>query len=155
MKPRTKLHQFFALFMAGLMFLVSSGFTIDVHYCQNKVKRISFVGKAKTCQEVADCQKACGKKNVKSCHSQKPADVENHENNGCCHNNSTYAKYNGDLPVVSFLPFQDLDFQQLIIHSFSTNVTSSIINTEKPTFANYWPPPIMRDISVLLHRFLC
>ncbi|MFT5168902.1 MAG: hypothetical protein ACI8P3_004147 [Saprospiraceae bacterium] len=155
MNPRKKLHRFLALFMAGLVFLTSTGFTIDVHYCQDKIKRISFIGKAKTCQEVAACHKAGEKKAVKSCHNQNISCGEKLSHKGCCENNSTFVKYNGDLPAVTTDAYQVTELQTIPAIFFSSLQLSSISNTQAPTFLNYWPPPLERDIPVLLHRYLC
>jgi hypothetical protein len=155
MKPSKKLHKFFSILMAGLMFLTSSGFTIDVHYCQNKLKRVSFIGKAKTCQEVAGCKMTSDTKSTKSCHSQITSCGETLSHKGCCENNSTFVKYNGDLPVVNGNVFQIAEFQLISDFLFSELFRLSNIDSQKPTFLNYWPPPIERDIPVLLHRYLC
>ena len=47
-------YQFTALMLAFLMFFTSTGFAINVHYCQGELKSFSFFGKSKTCNEMAD-----------------------------------------------------------------------------------------------------
>ena len=46
-------YQFFAIFMAMILFLSSVGVALDTHVCQDKLKSISFLGEAKNCYELA------------------------------------------------------------------------------------------------------
>ena len=71
-----------SLIMALLIFISSSGFAIDIHFCNGHVKRAAIYGKAKSCTEVDVCQ-----------HSKVENEFKNlcgvndgHE--GCCSNKS-------------------------------------------------------------------
>jgi len=109
--------------MALLIFFSSSGMSIDIHFCQGKVKRLNLFGKAKSCSEVSQELSNChhGNNAVSSCGTDVTHD-------GCCNNQSF------DL---------DLDFD-------SGEVTTLSL-TEN--YTNYYPPPLEQDITVLFQVF--
>ena len=59
MKSTSITYRIIALTMAFLMFFTSVGFTVDMHYCQGKLKTFNFFGKAKSCHEVGEGMKDC------------------------------------------------------------------------------------------------
>ena len=62
--------------MAFMLLLSSTGFAMDVHYCQDQLKSISLIGKAKSCHE---------KQETPPCHHKKDS-LSKAEKDNCCHN---------------------------------------------------------------------
>lgn len=135
--------------LATLMLLTSTGFLIDIHYCQNQFKRISFIGKAKTCQEVAAQHQSCST-------STNSCTAKNHEDKGCCQNRSSFVKYDGDLVHNTQIQSENTRLKlyktPLLIKNWSfirQNVKASILQY-------YWPPPfIKKNAQVVFQQFLC
>ncbi len=75
-------------FLAFLMVLSTSGLTMDMHFCKDKLKRVNLFGKAKTCQEVALLMKSCCKKG-RSCSLKAVTSCgADGDHKGCCSNQS-------------------------------------------------------------------
>ncbi len=86
-----------ASFLACIVFLSTTSFSVDVHYCQNKMKGISFFGIAKSCHDsqiLASCTKA-----KKSCHHAPEYSLFSDLDNCCQNKNILIEKF--DLRVTS------------------------------------------------------
>lgn len=136
-----------------LLFISSSGISMDMHFCQGKLKRVSLVGSAKTCAEMAVMMKHCSGKKAKSCHGASKSCSDDGNHNGCCENDS-----------ISF----DLDIDNIDIQDFNSsvleidfNVLSQIRLVDFPNFQlkllqfeEYIPPLSKKDFTVLYQSFL-
>lgn len=52
-------YRFIALSLAVILFSATVGFSLDLHYCQGKVKSFSVFGSAKGCDEIAAAEMTC------------------------------------------------------------------------------------------------
>jgi len=143
-----KTYRFLALCLVVLVFLSSAGFTIDMHYCNNELKSISLIGKAKPCHEPTLKQCPFHKKmQEKSAESSKDA-------KGCCENKTEHFQSDQDQQI------QNIDFKlsqpiQLFITAFITNfISNNGFEKELIVFTRYRPPIIQKDIPVLIQSFL-
>ena len=152
MNSTRKIYRITALFMAALMFLTSVGFTVDMHYCQGNIKSFSFFGKAKNCYELANLPTPCqAHKKTKPPPTNGGIYIDKKE---CCHNKSVYfhADLNQRTQSADFVLSQSFQpFFAAFVYVFLPN---KFVETNMTSFAFYTPPPIPRDISVLLQTFL-
>ena len=140
-----------ALIMAFLMFFSSAGFAMDMHFCQGKLKSISFFGKARTCHDMAEGT-------MKNCPRHKKMMAEKKscsEDNNCCSNKTIHFQSDQDQQYqvgngVVISP----QLQYFVIAFVEAFINSSIVETDKPSFAHYKPPLKPRDIYVLLETYL-
>ena len=140
-------YRIISLTMAFLLLVSSSGISMDVHFCQGKFKRANFLGKAKTCEQVNDCLKKCGKE-VKSCHS----DGQDEDHKGCCENQSFQLDLDFDSgDIIS----SDLSkIQKQFLTAFTYIYVLNLVPAERnPKFTSYIPPPLEKDISILFQVF--
>ena len=132
------------------MFLTSTGFSIDMHFCGNHLKSFSLTGKAKNCFELAKTSK-CAK------HQQTEVATPECEmsKKDCCHNKTLVlqADLTPDIPANDLIISPQLqDFLVAYVAVF----LKSILPNERhhSSFAHYKPPLILRDIPVLVQSFL-
>ena len=139
------LHRFLAFMLALLVFVTSTGFSVDTHYCQGHMKTFNVFGKAKTC---SDLEKAtvCG-------HQDENTNGGTVGKRPCCENRFRYfqpdqSRISQSTNSVSVKPVQ-------VYMPVSVFVTShfNIIDLEAPAFSRYKPPPLLRDIPVLTQVF--
>jgi len=82
---KSKLNRITSLLMAFLMLVSSTGFSIDLHYCQGNLKSFSLLGEAKSCHEMAKA-KHCSKMK-KACHAPKATkEADDDCKKDCCSN---------------------------------------------------------------------
>ena len=143
----------FAYLMALLLFVTSAGFTVDLHYCQGKLKSFSFLGKAKSCHELKMVDSA-----MKNCpHHQKMMQDKMgcSEDKNCCSNKTKHFKSDQDQQIQTFDFVAGKQFTQfLIAYAISLSDKPSVFQEESNDFARYKPPLILRDIPVVHQSFL-
>ena len=148
------------------MFTSSVSFSIDMHYCLDELKSISFFGKAKSCHEKAaitpknkGCKhhqkkkvttKACAAHQQKS-QTSKPCAMD--EKN-CCENKTLHfqADFDEQVQPLSFINTELQQFVAAFVTTFVVNDCS--IESETTSFIDYQSPLIARDIHVLIESFL-
>ena len=144
-----KTYRILSMLMAFIMLFSTSGLTLDLHYCQGKIKRINLIGKAKTCAEIQSKKTVCHRNSDKQ---QKSHCSSDSDHNGCCNNASVSIDMDVDFPFIttdlrSGLTDLYLDYQSVVIPT-----------TEHKTFCHfkvYRPPPLPRqNLQVLLQQFL-
>jgi len=135
------------------MFVSSTGFSIDLHYCQGNLKHFSFVGEAKSCHS-SDKKDHCSIKK-KSCHAVEPImETVGNCKKDCCSNKTIVVVGNEDMKIIQSLEITPLTlkFITAYVHVF----LSKKINAHKVNipFLNYIPPLLTKDIPVLIQSFL-
>jgi len=129
-----------SVLLAGIVLLASIGVTINFHLCAGEVQSAALFVKPEPCKSVQ-----------KPCHG-----TERHsKKNGCCEEKSLIVKGEETTAVVK-APTQLSPSFNLI--SVILPVLYSVIDLETsvstPRYAQYKPPLIERDITVLAHTFL-
>lgn len=155
-------HRITAVFMALLMFLTSTGFSMDMHFCQDRLVSISLLGKAESCHKL---KKSACHTTKKSCHSQKSCHHSKAGTNqkdlfhlsdkdSCCHNETVVVK-KSDIEATAPQLAADQDIQLDVVAAF---VMAYLFNYDPQTFHKphtlYKPPLPDRDIQVLYQTFL-
>lgn len=141
-------YKIFSVAIAILLFISSSGLTMDMHFCQGDFQRLNLFGKAKTCAEVMQSSKKCHSKTK----GHQSCGIDG-EHKGCCDNKSFDLDMDFDSGEASPTVMTDaqIQFVKAYVSSYFINLTST------PTLHNYlkyYPPPLKRDISILFQTFL-
>lgn len=148
-------HRILNIILATLVFISSTGFVINKHYCQGELKETAFVVKAKSCHEKVAAVEEEHSKMPPNCpmhQSKKSSSCE--EKKGCCENEAEFVKLELDQQVTSF------EFQKLLVPTFisilvfSYNIDFSEHDSAPVHFKNYKPPSLVCDYSVSLQTFL-
>ena len=132
--------------MALLMLLSSTGFSMDVHYCQGQIKSIGLFTKAASCHK---------KQGLPQCHTTKKSchKKQNNTKDNCCHN-QTLSIEKSDLDATpaqgTELTDVSLDFAVAFVAAFVIPVDKTHI---QPAFPFYIPPLPDRDILILYQTF--
>ncbi len=144
-------YRIIALMMAFLMFFTSVGFVMDMHFCQGKLKSVSFFGKAKTCHDMAD-------NTMKNCPHHKKMTAEKKdcsEDKNCCSSKTVQLQSDQDQKVQTNDFVVNKQLKQFVIASVAVFFAADFdLQREATTFAHYKPPLIQRDIPVLNQTFL-
>lgn len=142
-------YRIISLIMAFMVFCSSSGFSLDLHYCQGQLKSFSIFGKAKNCHEMAKMShcKHHGIETTNTCSDKKDKD--------CCNNETHLVKSDLELQVNSYKISLDKNEELFIAAFVSIFLYSSFIPiSETDTLHTVSPPLIPRDICVLFQNFL-
>lgn len=144
--------RFLNIVLAALVFISSTGFVINKHYCQGALKETALVVKAKSCHE----RKAKG-------HAEMPPNCPMHqsgsstpceEKKDCCNNESEFVKLETDQEITAFnLPkITTPVFTGILV--FILNKAPMEPEIAPVHFLNYKPPPIFSDVPATLQTFL-
>lgn len=139
--------------MALLVLVSSTGFSIDLHYCQGKVKSFSFFGEAQSCHQPAKVSH-CSKKR-KACHApiSDQTQVEDCKKN-CCTNQTLTIASNEEAKQLesSEITAQDHSKQLLPILLYNPKWLSTY-KTKSP-YLNHIPPLLNKNLRLLIQTFL-
>ena len=138
--------------MAILMFVASTGLTIDLHYCKGRLKNMNLFGKAKSCHE-----KGKGMKNCPHHKKMMADDLEGISNSkkGCCSSKTIHLHSDKDQQLQGNDAFVlSTQLKQFVIALVETFLKSTFSETKAPRYAHYNPPVISRDIYALLESYL-
>ena len=134
------------MLMAMMVLLSSTGFAMDIHYCQNQLKSINLAGKAKTCHEKV-VKPNCHKKENSS--EQSSIDKKN-----CCHNESIVVEKT-DLKLTNLQIFSTDNISVDFIVAFTiTFLFQNDVSFDVQKLQLYQPPLPNRDHVVLYQSFL-
>jgi len=136
--------RFLNIILALLIFISSTGFTVNSHFCKSQLKDVRIFFKADDCYAKFNAQKA-----KKSCHTKK----QSCENN-CCDNTSDYYKLDQDQQLSSF-DFKSFESPYLIATLWVVfNLEASKTDSKSIDYLNYKPPLIGCDLPVDFQSFL-
>lgn len=76
------------------------------------------------------------------------------EDNNCCSNKLFHFQLDQDKQVQTFDFTVSQELHQFVASFVTVFFSNNLIKTEPPLFVNYRPPPIIRDIPVLVQSFL-
>ena len=146
-------YRIIALTMACLMFFTSVGITVDMHYCQGKLKTFNFFGKAKSCHDIGEGMKDCPF-HAKMKTANK-SDGNTISKKGCCSNKTFHIQSDQDQQCqVDNAVIVSAELEYFVIAFVEIFLKSAVPETENPAYAAYKPPLIPRDIYVLLETYL-
>lgn len=129
-----------SFFLAASILLTTSSFTVDQHYCCNKLVDMSILGKAKVCKDNIQ-------KNIpatKKCEFQKK---------DCCDSRS-FVKQGENTLLLAKMEFEDETI--VFINSFLYTYINLFEGLQEniKLFEEYRPPLLSKDIPVLYETFL-
>lgn len=140
-----------AIFMALLMLLNSTGFALDMHYCQGNLKSISFFGEAKSCHEIQS-RPSCHSTS-KACHHDKEM-LDQEEEDACCHNEKVFIE-NSELEAIPAQVTINTEMQSdFVVAYVAAHLFQGVLETDYQDFEKYKPPFPDRDIQILYQTFL-
>lgn len=134
--------------MAFIMLLSTTGFSIDLHFCQGQIKSLSFIGEAKSCHS----------QTTKPCSSKKKAcsikTTEKDCQKDCCSNKTIIVDASdADQKIPNTeLSSDQMDFLTAFVEVYILSHYDFYKNIIP--YQNYVPPLLDRDISVLVQCFL-
>ena len=145
------IHRITCLIMAFLMFLTSTGLSIDMHFCGQHLRSINLFGKAKNCFELAAMQAHCKKHTGNDQSTQPNCEMTKKD---CCHNKTLSLK--ADLTANKtigefFVSTQLQDFTLAFVAIFVQKLQTEF---QPIHFIHYKPPLLFKDIPVLIQSFL-
>jgi hypothetical protein len=154
MKATSIAHRITALAMAFLMFFSSVEFTVDLHYCQGKLKTFNFFGKAKSCHELGEGMKDCPFHGQMGAANESEGSTINKKS--CCSNKTFHfqADLDQQTQVENAVVAMPTHLQYFVIAFVEILINSSVVEIESPSFTLYKSPLIPRDIYALLETYL-
>lgn len=128
-----------SIFIASVVLFSTASFSVNKHYCCNKLVDTSLFGSAKT----------CGMKEIKT--STKKCSIEG-DDDDCCTTKTFTKEGNDNLMTVS----SELNTESIVfLHSFLYTYINLFEGLENIVpFKDYTPPLISKDILVLHETFL-
>ena len=137
--------------MALLMFLTSTGLSIDMHFCGDHLKSFNLFGKAKNCYELTGMQPTKCKMSKDAAPLTTGCSMSK---KNCCHNQSLNSKADLDANAEDGNFLTSTQLQHFVIAFAANFLQDQRIEPQKINFASYKPPLILRDIPVLIQSFL-
>ena len=139
--------------MAILVFVSSTGFSIDLHYCQGQIKSFSLIREAESCHQKAE-KEHC-KKQQKPCHAaQSNSDELGKCKKNCCSNKTIKVESNDDAKKLQTteLSQKQIKFLTAFVQVFlleKIDLSKIIV-----PHLNYIPPLLNKNIPILIQSFL-
>ena len=145
------LYRSIAFMLAFVVLFTSTGFAMDMHFCQNELKSVSFFGEAESCH--MNASEECPNHQAMAKHTDESSNVSI-DRDDCCHNETILVESDNDLVSMDFvdLSTHQVYFLVAYAHHFITPIFVA------PTTEHYFnlaaPPPPERDFQVLFQSFL-
>ncbi len=141
--------------MAALIFVISLGVSVDIHYCGGELKHISLNGRAEVCDAMKEDHQT--PKNV-CCHSKPSKHLTNEVSNqpeihdGCCHNETFIIELDKDFSNKwkTIVFDQDVDFQPRIPVVIPFRLDQSL----RYNGGFYRPPPLAGIKRSIIQTYL-
>jgi len=144
-------HRIIALSMAMLLLLTTTGFSMDVHYCQDQLSGVSLLGDAKSCNS-KEAKSTCRKGGQTSNNESDKADCSDKSN--CCQNKKLVidqSDLEATSPQLAITEESQLEFVAAFVAVYVLNYNQkSPVQTSVP----YKPPFPDRDVQVFYQSFL-
>ena len=132
--------------VAFSVFFSSGGFWVNSHYCEDEFVKTSFFFSFGSC---------CAKEAATPCSDEGHSKEGHEEEEGCCHNESSYYKLDQDqqIQITGIEVTERVVTWNAIVPALPINLPSF----DKHTFPylHYVPPLIVYDLQVQLQSFLC
>jgi len=147
MKRTSITYQIITWLLAVTVLCMPLTLTIDMHYCQGKLKALSFIGKASNC--TGSTSSTC---------------ITSHTNNEqstslskqrCCENKTAFLQFSPNQESLSFHSNLSIDHNLLIRLFVAQRESYFHTDTQSSPLPFYRPPSINEDIPVLVQAFLC
>src|SRR5690606_38539851 len=132
--------------LSVLVLLSSTNVTFAMHYCMGELESIALFSEAGTCDMAKQKKTASASKHGPDCHQHQMA-AKN-----CCEDQTLVLEGIEELSLVKSFEIPDFQMTAMLYALVSCILTSQSVDYY--TFDDYSPPPIERDITVLVQSFL-
>ena len=136
------------------MFMVSSGFSLSLHYCEGELENWSFIGDSDSCDHNHEEEKSCHEEEIepKSCCTKN--DNETTVRDNCCKSSTKTAllKENFNLSSINFSLPAVITLYSLFVSSQHLTNNVSVESYYKKSKEN--PPILIEDIPIHIQSFL-
>ncbi len=153
MMQQIRTYRTMILGMVFLLLTTSTGFSLDIHYCQGKIKSIGLFGEASSCHETTE-ESSCNKKTEGCCKAKKTSTKDTRKD--CCKNKTVNIQFDADFTDAQTTPViepQNLQYTTPLnvfyAYRYNLDFLGSIVR-----YSNYKPPLLDRDIPILVQSFL-
>ena len=137
-----RINKAFVLLMALMLLISSTGWTMNLHFCQNQFSGVSLTGPTKSCHD-ASTKRSCN-------NAQK--DFSQEEKDNCCENQQVRVEADDNDRYVSFDTYAD-DLTDDYVVQRTTPQTIDISSYHSAIPTKYRPPPLEKDVRVLTQVF--
>lgn len=127
--------------LAFLLMITGTGFSVNIHYCGGEMQDIAFLDDEVVCDMMAAAQKA------------KPCPMHTVAASDCCENQDIVVNAEDPETYLSSNVNISQDWTAVLTPSFTYSVDIPDLSKQF-VFNTYRPPPIDRDIPVLVQSFL-
>ncbi len=148
---KSQFHRITAIFMVCLLLLSSTGFSMDMHFCQDQLKGINLFGEAKSCHQ---------KKSKPPCHKTKKVchhandETKQVDKDDCCHNEQIVIDSIDTMATISQFDFSEQSTLTFIAAFVAVYYLPLPINSDFQADFLYKPPLPDRSIQILYQVFL-
>ena len=151
MKSINNTYRIFALTMALVMFTSSVNLAMDMHFCQGKLKSVSFIGKAETCHDMASSKMPNCTQHQEMAGEPEGCSISKKE---CCSNKSVHIQSDVDELETSSELVVSQQLQNFIVAYVEVFLKNNYIERTSSNFQYYHSPIVVKDIPVLNQSFL-
>lgn len=136
--------RFLAISLALILFSSNIGLTMATHFCGGQ----AVISELMLGHNHLDC-------GMHAMDSERQPDKGTSipEENGCCENEYLTVEIEGDLQITKAQTSLDFNFVAAFVHSF-LDTAPLLPELEKPSYSQYSPPLLFRDIPVLNQVFI-
>lgn len=142
--------QVLALLLAALTFTASVGLAVDIHFCKNTIKNVSFFGVAENCMASVDNEAARVCSNPSKV---QPAAQTQVSKTPCCSNHTFFSKV--DIASQHQTAVQQHSNFSIISALIPSTIGITVYNiSTQSNIGNYSKsPPLSKDFAVLYQTF--
>ena len=135
------------IILALLIFISSTGFVLNMHYCQDELKSMAIYFEAEACHQEKEMA-SCPMHNAENHHGEK-------ESKGCCDDETEYLKSETD--QIATASEVEINVNPVLLSALlvALQIELPSIDTQSLQYFNYKPPLIVCDLPVRLQTFLC
>jgi len=150
---RKSINKILSLLMAFLVLVSSTGFSIDIHLCQGKIKNFSLLGEAKSCHSQVE-KSICKHKKSSCCSSLSNQNKLGTCKQDCCSNKTINVESNDNAKKIQTAEISPVQIK--FITTFVQVFLLDKIDLKKANIPHlkYIPPLLSKDIPVLIQSFL-
>lgn len=135
-------HQLLSFLLVVLLLFSSVGMSIDIHFCQNKIKSIGIMAPAQTCGADMDL-KACGTSNEPALSKKS-----------CC-SNGHYAYQTSEVRLASSLMHMIAPPYIGLLPNYDKPSIDALLSEIECAYYSSAPPPyVISDFNILYDTFL-
>lgn len=145
-------YRILSLVLALMVFISTTGVSMDMHLCSGNLVQLSVLGEAASCSDMMEMapSDSCNKK-MKACKKDSNGLCGQA---GCCTNVKIEIDAENEGVTASILEFSDIDLE-LITIGFAVNFAFDTKPFNFIILSVHEPPDLVKDYRTLFQSFLC